>query len=607
MQKKIIALLVAAFSCLNVSAQQFGSDPFISQFLGKKAGDYSLFYNTLYFPNDLASPMLLRSFSRPWESSIIMSQLPALSYDGYQNGRGSLLLQNLQARDRIYSTIANNGENISGFSIGRIGRIYDRNRGELRIRHNFKGWFSQQYAPNKTDRNGDGYMDSPLSNNMETGFWHIFSNRKNTFTNDNTFCMFKENTLQGPNHVKMFEKSGEQNHGRIENHADLYTFNTHARYSFKKSGQNSMLNFRLQAKSFSQNSYWGTHHYTGKQGSLHADVYFIQLRNQLFNYTLGLSARLDDFRELMDSTTYNRNERSIGAYAEMRIPVKKGLNIEPYYRADYHSLYGWIHSPRMKANFHINKYSKVSLLFMHNRRMANIFSENEALLTGSRQVEIREKPQPERSAKVAAAYTYKRHKWNVTVNLHHIYFRSRVIADIDAEKNMIIFYNLRNNSFENSLEAKAAYPFSPTFSIEALYRFDDNRAKLNGKMRQIPFYAKHNAMFSLRYVKGFSMNFSALYTGPKNLGAAEERSNSFVTTHAHARLPLNYLLKYSGRPGVRGWTISAGIENLLGYRQKNVFVSNTDAGEFSGVINWAPAMGRRVYLSVMHDLALRKR
>ncbi|NND07321.1 MAG: TonB-dependent receptor [Saprospiraceae bacterium] len=125
-------------------------------------------------------------------------------------------------------------------------------------------------------------------------------------------------------------------------------------------------------------------------------------------------------------------------------------------RYDHNSLHGSIFTPRL--NFKWNSPNKRNILrasIGNGYRVANIFTEDHAALTGARTLEFDGELQPERSWNANLNFVKKLFVKQTAINLDasvfYTHFDNRIIPDYETDPNKIIYSNLDGSAVSKGL------------------------------------------------------------------------------------------------------------------------------------------------------------
>lgn len=126
-------------------------------------------------------------------------------------------------------------------------------------------------------------------------------------------------------------------------------------------------------------------------------------------------------------------------------------------RYDYNSLHGDIFTPRV--NYKWNSANKLNVLrfsFGTGYRVANVFTEDHAALTGSREIVFISDLAPETSINGNINYVkkiYTESDWiiNLDASVFYTYFDNKIFADYDTDPSQIIYDNLSGYAISNGV------------------------------------------------------------------------------------------------------------------------------------------------------------
>lgn len=117
-------------------------------------------------------------------------------------------------------------------------------------------------------------------------------------------------------------------------------------------------------------------------------------------------------------------------------------------RYDYNSIHGSVLSPRL--NYKLSSLDKTTILRIsagNGFRVANVFTEDHAALTGAREVVFEEELNPERSWNgnvnlVKKIYSTGGNYYSLDGTVFYTYFTNRIVPDYETNPNQIIYSNL---------------------------------------------------------------------------------------------------------------------------------------------------------------------
>ena len=221
---------------------------------------------------------------------------------------------------------------------------------------------------------------------------------------------------------------------------------------------NNDISFQFSFNDHNQDSVYGTTVFNADQTIGFGQMTLNKnIRNNEF--LLGVSYRYsyydDDTTATYDEITAN-NRASITHLPGIFIQNQTQLNAKNIVlvglRYDYNSIYGSIVTPRL--NYKINNRDKTSTLRLSagtGYRIAQIFTEDHASITGARKVEFLERLNPEKSWNTNLNYVKKMYLkkgaiLDFDLSIFHTQFSNKIIPDYDTDPNKIIYGNLNGTS-----------------------------------------------------------------------------------------------------------------------------------------------------------------
>ena len=145
-----------------------------------------------------------------------------------------------------------------------------------------------------------------------------------------------------------------------------------------------------------------------------------------------------------------------GVFAQDEISLSDRKKILLGVRWDNNSIHGNIFSPRVNYKWNSRDKSNIIRLSAGNGfRVANVFTEDHAALTGARTVEFDGKLDPETSWNANVNYVKKINTENSFINIDasafYTYFNNRILPDYETDPNKIIYANLEGSSVSKGI------------------------------------------------------------------------------------------------------------------------------------------------------------
>jgi outer membrane receptor for ferrienterochelin and colicins len=336
--------------------------------------------------------------------------------------------------------------------------------------------------------------------------------------------------------------------------------------------------FQFSANGHDQNSYYGTTAFFATQ-----NVYFTQLlwnkemgRN---DWMVGAAYRYTFYDDntpataTSDTLVKDNNAPSRihlpGVFIQNDIHINENQRLLLGLRYDYNSLHGNIFSPR--ANYKWTSQDKRNILRLsvgNGYRVANVFTEDHAALTGARKIVFTEELKPETSYNTNLNYvkqirTKKDHILTFDASAFYTYFNNKILPDYDTDPNKIIYGNLVGYAVSKGISLNLDFAFGKNLTLNAGTTIMEVTVVENDKHIIQPLTERVSGVWRIHYnIERWKLSFD--YTGnlygPMRLpllGPLDARA-AYSPTHSIQNLQFTKKLK-------KNWEIYGGVKNLLNF------------------------------------------
>jgi outer membrane receptor for ferrienterochelin and colicins len=298
-------------------------------------------------------------------------------------------------------------------------------------------------------------------------------------------------------------------------------------------------------------------------------------------------------------------------------------------RYDYNSIHGNVFTPRI--NYKLSSKNKKNILRLstgNGYRVANVFTEDHAALTGARKVEFIGELKPETSWNgninfIKKLYIKKIALISFDATLFYTYFNNRIIPDYTSDANKIIYANLEGFAVSKGISCNVDAEFDNGLKVLGGATLMDVSYTTGGiKSRQL-LTEKFSGVWSLGYTFHKS-NISIDYTGNiygsmllPLLGPLDDRAGQ---SPIWSLQNIQVTKKFSN-----GFELYGGVKNLLNFtppsnsiarsfdpfdkevafdNQGNVVpsASNPNALSFDPSYVFAPNQGIRGFLGIRYTI-----
>ena len=346
-----------------------------------------------------------------------------------------------------------------------------------------------------------------------------------------------------------------------------------------------------------QDSYYGDTKYEAYQSIYFANLIWNKQLGHNHDLISGLTYRYQTF---VDSTLANINERKFipALFIQDEITFNRKWTSLLGLRTDYHDEHGFIFSPRLNLKFKPKTYTTFRLNAGTGFRLVNLFTEDHAFLTGTREVLVVEYLKPEESYNINLnanhIFSLGRSTGTIDVDAFYTYFTNKITPDYDVNPNQIIYANLNGFSVSRGLAFNIQQNFDFPLSVKAggtildVYSVDDNN------IREDELFApSFTGVFSLSYnwdIINTSIDWTAKVTGPMSLPIfpypfeRAEESPWFSQHHLQIKKVFSESL-----------TAFMGVKNVFNYTQESPLVDwqNPFGDDFDTSYAYGPLQSRR--------------
>ena len=338
---------------------------------------------------------------------------------------------------------------------------------------------------NPIDNNNDGFTDLTIQDRIS-----IFN--KFTYGDKLSFAtrFVYEDRWGGQLNWEPKYRGGDTVYGE-----NIYTtrFEAFGNYTFNKN-----LSFQFSYNNHTHNSAYGTTIFNANQtigfGQL---IWNKSIKNN--DLLFGLAYRYtyyDDDTTATFNEILNSNQEDIyhmpGLFIQDEIKINESNTLLLGIRFDHNSLHGNIFTPRI--NYKLSNYDQTSILrlsFGTGYRVAQVFTEDHAALTGARDVVFLNDLEPEKSWNTNLNYVKKVYLKegaiiDFDISIFKTQFSNKIIPDYDTNPNKIIYDNLKGRSISQgvSLNINSLLENGIRFNLGATYI--DSYIKEDG-LKTVPY------------------------------------------------------------------------------------------------------------------------
>ncbi|KUJ54958.1 TonB-dependent receptor plug domain-containing protein [Chryseobacterium aquaticum] len=373
-----------------------------------------------------------------------------------------------------------------------------------------------------------------------------------------------------------------------------------------------------------QNSFYGSNPYVATQKVAFLQTYWDK---SLGNHDLIVGATFkktfyDDNTPgtLSSDGLLNEPMKSpiFGAFIQDQWEINEKNTLLLGYRFDYDKIHHSVHSPRFAWKFSPNPYHTLRLNFGTGFRVVNLFTEDHAALTGSREVVIRSDLKPERSINGNLNYIWKIPVADRLINLDasafYTYFSNKIVGDFDSEPDKIIYDNLLGYGVSRGLSLNIDYSFSFPLSVNLGVTYLDVYQKFDGENEKIQqlHAPKWSGTYGLTYKfpSNLTIDFTGQFYGPMRLPILpNDYRPEYSPLYSLANIQFSKSFK-------SGFEVYCGIKNVFNFTPKDPLmrpfdpfdrnvddpINNPNHYTFDTTYGFAPMQRIRGFLGVKYNL-----
>lgn len=458
----------------------------------------------------------------------------------------------------------------------------------------------------------DFFTTSWLENNLDLGFKRNFKNKANTLVGlnyynynspiDNNHDNFTDVTLQ--ERISIFNKwnfirkdnklftlagrffyedrwGGEMNWNKSHRGGNevygesIYTSRQEliGKYQLPVSEK---IYFSFSATNHDQDSYYGTTKYAAQQ-----QIGFGQLtwdkKIGSHDFLLGSAYRYQFYNDNTTATVQPERTNIYSAFGQDEIKLAKMHSVLLGSRLDYNNNHGYIYTPRIAYKWKFTDTDIFRINAGTGFRVVNLFTEEHAALTGSRDVIVTEDLNPEKSFNVNVNYLKKIRFENASflgfdVSAWFTHFSNQIIPDYDTNPNQIIYKNL--NGFSETKGISMNIDYMSNFGLKAILGasiLESENTKDGVKTTPI-LTEKYSANWAISYEIlewGLSFDYTGNLYGPMRLPLLSSLDPRAATSPIWSIQNIQATYKWNNK-----FEIYGGIKNLLNWtpNKKNAFL-----------------------------------
>jgi outer membrane receptor for ferrienterochelin and colicins len=374
------------------------------------------------------------------------------------------------------------------------------------------------------------------------------------------------------------------------------------------------ISFQFSANGHYQDSFYGETSYDAEQLVGFGQLVYNKQLGEKHDLLLGAAYRYTFYD---DNTFATKNENGVGnnpsvihlpgVFAQDEISLTDRKKLLLGVRWDHNSLHGNIFSPRVNYKWNSKDKSNIVRLSAGNGfRVANVFTEDHAALTGARTVEFDGELDPETSWNVNVNYVKKINTENSFITLDasafYTYFNNRILPDYESDPNKIIYANLEGHSVSQGISLNADFLFTNGLAINAGATLMEVSVTENDVKRTQLLTESFSGVWSISYKfdKDFTLDYTGNLYGPMRLPLLGEDDPRDEYSPWFSVQNIQLSKKFNNN-----WEVYGGGKNLLNFTPAANSINSPDApfsDSFDPSYVYASNQGIRAFVGVRYTL-----
>ena len=472
---------------------------------------------------------------------------------------------------------------------------------------------------NKQDKNKDNFTDLTLQNRISIFNKWNFERPKNKTASIASRYVYEDRWGGEMQYNKRIDRGSDKIYGEsiFTNRAEIIgmyqlptTENIYTQFSY---------NFHQQ------NSFYGTNSYQAKQHVAFAQAYWDKILGK-HSLLTGATYKYTFYDDNTPGTANENKENNPmksplpGVFIQDEITFSSKHKLLLGYRLDYDKHHKDIHSPRFAYKFSPNNRHIFRASFGTGFRVVNLFTEDHAALTGSRDVIIKNDLNPEKSYNGNLNYVFNKTfdfgNFNIDATAFYSYFTNKIVGDFETDQNLIIYDNLDGHAVSKGISINTdiifRFPLKINFGFSYMDVYRKERDENDQMQKSQQFHAPKwsgNYVISYNFPKRFTVDLTGNWYGKMRLPILP---NDFRPEYSPFYMLTNIQLTKS----FRKIEIYGGLKNIFNFIPKNPLmrpfdpfnnnindpINNPYRYTFDTAYNYAPLQGIRGFIGLRYTI-----
>ncbi|MFZ4931013.1 TonB-dependent receptor plug domain-containing protein [Chryseobacterium sp. Mn2064] len=307
-----------------------------------------------------------------------------------------------------------------------------------------------------------------------------------------------------------------------------------------------------------------------------------------------------------------------GAFVQDQWEINDKNTLLLGYRYDYDRIHHSVHSPRFAWKFSPNPYHTLRFNFGTGFRVVNLFTEDHAALTGSRDVVVKTDLKPERSVNGNLNYIWKvpvgGRMLSFDASAFYTYFSNKIVGDFDSDPNKIIYDNLHGYGISRGASLNVDFTFQFPLSVNLgvtyldVYQKFDNENQKTQQLHAPKWSGTYNLTY--KFANNLTIDFTGQFYGPMRLPVLpNDYRPEYSPFYSLANIQFSKSFK-------SGFEVYCGVKNLFNFTPKDPLmrpfdpfdkhvddpINNPNHYTFDTAYGYAPMQRIRGFFGVKYNL-----
>lgn len=421
---------------------------------------------------------------------------------------------------------------------------------------------------NPIDNNRDGFTDLTLQKRISL-FQKFEIQRKGGKTFNLAGRFVNENRWGGQMNWTEANRGGNEVYGEsiLTNRWELFgTYQLPVK---------ELVNFQFSANGHKQDSYYGTTFFLADQTIAFGQLTWVKEAGK-HHLLLGSAYRYTHYDDNTTATSIEGGSKNFpsqihlpGVFLQDEIRFNSKQSLLAGLRYDYNSVHGSILSPRMNYKVVSEDKSTVFRLSVGNGfRVANVFTEDHAALTGAREVVFTEELKPERSWNtnlnlVKKIYSDRGNFFGIDGSVFYTHFTNRIVPDYETNPNQIIYANLDGSAVSKGASLNVDAVWNSGFKVLAGATWMDVSLDEGGERVRQLLTERFSGVWTIGYEfqnLGLTVDYTGNVYSPMRLPLLGELDDRPEYSPWWSIQNIQLTKKFGEK-----WEVYGGLKNLLNF------------------------------------------